>query len=113
MDGQNPVPAGCPGTEFRYHRRITAPHIDFRAHLLFGNLPVGNHARCDSETEQEEEQVPAPEEEPATEPEEEQPAEEEKNIFRPDPALLEELLKTAPEGYTPMYYEITSVRPLG
>ena len=30
-----------------------------------------------------------------------------------DAALLEELLKTAPEGYTPMYYEITAVRPLG
>ena len=30
-----------------------------------------------------------------------------------DDALLEELLKTAPEGFTPMYYEITSVRSLG
>ena len=30
-----------------------------------------------------------------------------------DEALLEELLKSAPEGYTPMYYEITSVRSLG
>ena len=30
-----------------------------------------------------------------------------------DEALLEELLKTAPEGFTPMYYEITSVRSLG
>ena len=28
-------------------------------------------------------------------------------------AVLEELLKSAPQGYTPMYYEITSVRPLG
>ena len=28
-------------------------------------------------------------------------------------AELEELLKTAPEGFTPMYYEITSVRSLG
>jgi len=30
-----------------------------------------------------------------------------------DEALLEELLKFAPEGFTPMYYEITSVRSLG
>ncbi|MBQ9263052.1 MAG: hypothetical protein IJ189_02435 [Clostridia bacterium] len=30
-----------------------------------------------------------------------------------DPAVLEELLKTAPQGYTPYYYEITLVRPLG
>jgi len=30
-----------------------------------------------------------------------------------DEALLEELLKTAPEGFTPMYYEITGVRSLG
>ena len=30
-----------------------------------------------------------------------------------DEALLEELLKTAPEGFTPMYYEITAVRSLG
>ena len=30
-----------------------------------------------------------------------------------DDALLEELLKSAPEGYTPMYYEVTSVRSLG
>jgi len=30
-----------------------------------------------------------------------------------DEALLEELLKSAPEGFTPMYYEITSVRSLG
>ena len=28
-------------------------------------------------------------------------------------ALLEELLKSAPEGFTPMYYRITSVRSLG
>ena len=30
-----------------------------------------------------------------------------------DEAVLEELLKTAPQGFTPMYYEITSVRSLG
>ncbi|MBR1821909.1 MAG: hypothetical protein IJ769_09840 [Clostridia bacterium] len=30
-----------------------------------------------------------------------------------DEALLEELLKTAPQGFTPMYYEITAVRSLG
>lgn len=30
-----------------------------------------------------------------------------------DEALLEELLKAAPQGYTPMYYEITAVRSLG
>ena len=30
-----------------------------------------------------------------------------------DEALMEELLKTAPEGFTPMYYEITAVRSLG
>ena len=30
-----------------------------------------------------------------------------------DEALLEELLKTAPQGFTPMYYEVTSVRSLG
>ena len=30
-----------------------------------------------------------------------------------DEALLEELLKSAPQGFTPMYYEITSVRSLG
>ena len=30
-----------------------------------------------------------------------------------DEALLEELLKTAPEGFSPMYYEIVSVRSLG
>lgn len=30
-----------------------------------------------------------------------------------DEALVEELLKTAPEGFTPMYYEVTSVRSLG
>ena len=30
-----------------------------------------------------------------------------------DETLLEELLKTAPEGFTPMYYEITAVRSLG
>ena len=30
-----------------------------------------------------------------------------------DEALLEELLKTAPEGFTPMFYQITSVRSLG
>ena len=30
-----------------------------------------------------------------------------------DEALLEELLKSAPAGYTPLYYEIVSVRSLG
>ena len=30
-----------------------------------------------------------------------------------DEALLEELLRTAPEGFAPMYYEIVSVRSLG
>ena len=30
-----------------------------------------------------------------------------------DEALLEQLMAFAPEGYTPMYYEITSVRSLG
>ena len=30
-----------------------------------------------------------------------------------DEALLEALLATAPQGFTPMYYEITSVRSLG
>ena len=30
-----------------------------------------------------------------------------------DEALLEELLKSAPQGFTPMYYEIVSVRSLG
>ena len=30
-----------------------------------------------------------------------------------DEALLKELLKSAPQGFTPMYYEITSVRSLG
>ena len=30
-----------------------------------------------------------------------------------DEALLEELLKTAPQGFTPMYYEIVAVRSLG
>ncbi len=30
-----------------------------------------------------------------------------------DEAILAELLKTAPEGYTPMYYEVTETRPLG
>ena len=30
-----------------------------------------------------------------------------------DEALTEELLKNAPQGFTPMYYEITSVRSLG
>ena len=30
-----------------------------------------------------------------------------------DEALLEELLKTAPQGFTPMYYEVTAVRSLG
>ncbi len=30
-----------------------------------------------------------------------------------DEALLAELLKTAPEGFTPMYYEVVSVRSLG
>ena len=30
-----------------------------------------------------------------------------------DEALLEELLKSAPEGFAPMYYEILSVRSLG
>ncbi len=30
-----------------------------------------------------------------------------------DEALLEQLLKTAPQGFTPMYYEILSVRSLG
>ena len=30
-----------------------------------------------------------------------------------DEALLAELLKNAPEGYTPMYYEVTETRPLG
>ena len=27
--------------------------------------------------------------------------------------ILAELLKTAPEGYTPMYYEVIETRPLG
>ena len=30
-----------------------------------------------------------------------------------DEAVLAELLKTAPEGYTPMYYEVVETRPLG
>ncbi len=30
-----------------------------------------------------------------------------------DEALLEELLKSAPQGFTPMYYEIVAVRSLG
>ena len=30
-----------------------------------------------------------------------------------DQAILDELLKTAPEGFTPMYYEVTEVRPIG
>ncbi|MBR3503458.1 MAG: hypothetical protein IKO07_04325 [Clostridia bacterium] len=30
-----------------------------------------------------------------------------------DEALLAKLLEGAPQGYTPMYYEITAVRPLG
>ena len=30
-----------------------------------------------------------------------------------DEAILEELLKTAPEGYAPMYYEVVETRPLG
>ncbi len=30
-----------------------------------------------------------------------------------DEALIAELLKNAPEGYTPMYYEVTETRPLG
>ncbi len=30
-----------------------------------------------------------------------------------DQAILDELLKNAPEGYTPMYYEVIEVRPLG
>lgn len=30
-----------------------------------------------------------------------------------DEALLEELLKSAPQGFSPMYYEITSIRSLG
>ena len=30
-----------------------------------------------------------------------------------DEEILAELLKTAPEGYTPMYYEVTETRPLG
>ena len=30
-----------------------------------------------------------------------------------DEATLAELLKTAPEGYTPMYYEVTETRPIG
>ena len=30
-----------------------------------------------------------------------------------DETLLEELLRTAPEGFAPMYYEIVSVRSLG
>ena len=30
-----------------------------------------------------------------------------------DEALIEELLQFAPQDYTPMYYEITSVRSLG
>jgi hypothetical protein len=30
-----------------------------------------------------------------------------------DETLLEELLKTAPQGFTPMYYEITAIRSLG
>ena len=35
------------------------------------------------------------------------------NYFPSKEALLEELLKSAPEGFTPMYYRITSVRSLG
>ena len=30
-----------------------------------------------------------------------------------DNGILEELLKTAPEGYVPMYYEVIETRPLG
>ena len=30
-----------------------------------------------------------------------------------DEEILAELLKTAPEGYTPMYYEVIETRPLG
>ena len=30
-----------------------------------------------------------------------------------DEALLEELLKSTPQGFTPMYYEIVAVRSLG
>ena len=30
-----------------------------------------------------------------------------------DEALLTKLLESAPQGYTPMYYEITATRPLG
>ena len=30
-----------------------------------------------------------------------------------DEALLEELLKTAPQGFTPLYYEVVSLRSLG
>ena len=30
-----------------------------------------------------------------------------------DEAILAELLKTAPEGYAPMYYEVVETRPLG
>ena len=30
-----------------------------------------------------------------------------------DEATLAELLKTAPEGYTPMYYEVIETRPIG
>ena len=30
-----------------------------------------------------------------------------------DEAILAELLKTAPEGYTPMYYEVVETRPIG
>ena len=30
-----------------------------------------------------------------------------------DAAVLEELLKSAPQGYAPLYYEVTLVRPLG
>ena len=30
-----------------------------------------------------------------------------------DEALLAKLLESAPQGYTPMYYEVTEVRPIG
>ena len=36
-----------------------------------------------------------------------------KNIIGRFEEILAELLKTAPEGYTPMYYEVIETRPLG
>ena len=30
-----------------------------------------------------------------------------------DEALIQELLKSAPQGYTPMYYEVVETRPIG